>query len=302
MASNVHTVCPCPGFRTDILKLFGLLWKEIVFGGHLFATGSVAVVIMCATLFGIPFGWDILAISYLMFYAIYLYDYSSGAPSDELTNSTRASYLQCKNRSMCMVIGASVLLVISLFAFSNVLTTLTGMLILALGLLYGGYFKKLTKKIPAFKNIFVSIVWAFMVLFVFVYYSLPVTYGALMLAIFIFIRMMNIQILFDVRDVEGDRAEGLLTVPAMFGEKRCSLILRLVNLLSIFYIAACVVIGMVPFMATAVIPVFYYGVGYINKVIRSKKNYMSYVYAACEPVMWMMLIVAGRFLTTFNVM
>lgn len=302
MTSDVHAVSSGFEFRNNIIKLFELLWKEVIFGGHLFATGSMAVIIMCATLFGIPFSWDILVTSYLMFYAIYLYDHSKGASSDELTNSTRAKYLQCKDRSTCLVIAASGLLIVSLFIFSNIVTTFTGIVILVLGLLYGSYFKKLTKKIPAFKNIFVSMVWAFMVLFVFVYYSLPVTYGALMLALFIFIRMMNIQILFDVRDVDGDRAEGLLTIPAIFGESRCPFILNLINHLSIFYIAACVLIGIVPVIAMAIIPVFYYGAGYINKVLRSKKNYLSYVYAACEPIMWMTLVVAGRFITTVNLM
>lgn len=302
MDSNVHAVGSGFGFKNDIVKLVEHLWKEVIFGGHLFATGSMAVVVACATLFMVPLSWDILFTSYLMFYAIYLYDYSKGASSDELTNGTRAKYLQCKNKSTCIVIAASALLIISLFTFTTVLTTIVSIGILILGLLYGSHFKKLTKKIPAFKNIFVSIVWSFMALFVFVYYSLPITYGALMLALFIFIRMMNIQILFDVRDVEGDRADGLLTIPAIFGEKKYPFILKLINLVSILFVAACVIQGFLPVIAMAIIPVFYYGVNYINKVLTSKKNYTSYVYAACEPIMWMMLIFAGRYITALNVM
>lgn len=279
-----------------------MLWKEIVFGGHLFATGSVSVIMACATIFMIPISWDILFVSYLLFYAIYLYDYSAGASSDELTNEDRARYLQCKNKSKLIVTIVSAILFLFLFTFTNAATTLIGLSILMFGLLYGSHFKKLTKKIPAFKNIFVSLVWSFMALFLFVYYSLPITYGALMLAFFVFIRMMNIQILFDVRDVEGDIADGLLTIPALFGERTYTSILRLINFVSIVFFLLCVIMGLFPFFTLAIIPMFYYAITYIDRVMKSKKNYSSYVFAACEPIMWALLIFAGRSIATFNIM
>ncbi|WP_292469434.1 UbiA family prenyltransferase [Methanolobus sp.] len=296
MDSNVHAVDSGFELKNDVIKFVDCLWKEIIFGGHLFATGSVSVIIACATLFMVQLSWDILFISYLLFYAIYLYDYSTGASSDELTNGTRAKYLQCKNKSTCIVAVVSVVLLVLLLTFTNVFITLVSLSILVLGLLYGSHFKKLTKKIPAFKNIFVSVVWAFMALFVFVYYSLPITYGAITLALFIFIRMMNIQILFDVRDVEGDRADGLMTIPALFGEKKYPFILKLINFTSIVFIAACIIQGILPIFTLAIVPVFYYGVGYINRVVRSSKNYSSYVFAACEPIMWSVLIFAGKYI------
>ncbi len=297
MCNNVHAVGSWFGNKNDIVKFMTMIWREFIFGGHLFATGSVAVIMACASIFMVPVSWDLLFSSYLLFYAIYLYDYSEGASSDELTNENRARYLQCKHKSTYIVIIASVMLSILLFTFANTVTFLIGLSILVLGLLYGSHFKKLTKKIPAFKNVFVSIVWSFMALFVFVYYSLPITYGALMLALFIFIRMMNIQILFDVRDVEGDRAEGLLTIPALFGEKKYPVILKMINLISIIFVVVCVIRDILPFFTLAIIPIFYYAVRYINKVIESKKNYSSYVFAACEPIMWSLLIFAGKSLS-----
>jgi 4-hydroxybenzoate polyprenyltransferase and related prenyltransferases len=301
MSFNVHSIGFGSECNSDIVKLAGLLWKEIVFGGHLFATGSVSVIMACATVFMVPVSLDILFVSYLLFYAIYLYDYSAGASSDKLTNEERARYLQCKNKSKCIVVAVSVLMFMVLLTFANTITILIGLGILALGLLYGSHFKKLTKKIPAFKNVFVSLVWSFMALFLFVYYSLPITYGALMLALFIFIRMMNIQILFDVRDVEGDIEAGLLTIPALFGEKKYPFILRMINFVSIFFVIVCVIQGLLPFFTLAIMPMFYYAVTYIDKVVESRKNYSSYVFAACEPIMWALLIFAGRYVAMFNI-
>lgn len=296
MDSNVHALNSSFGLKNDIVKLVDSVWKELIFGGHLFASGAVSVIIACATLFMVPLSWDILMISYLLFYAIYLYDYSTGASTDEMTNSTRAKYLRCRNKSTLTVVLVSSILMVLMIVYTNTITTMVGVVILVLGLLYGSHFKKLTKKIPAFKNVFVAFVWAFMAIFVFVYYSIPLTYGAITLAVFIFIRMMNIQILFDVRDMEGDRREGLLTIPAILGEKKYPFILRLINLISILFITLCVVRGILPVFALAVIPVFYYGTGYINRVIKFRTNYTSYIFAAFEPVMWCMLIVAGKYM------
>lgn len=301
MSSRVHTVSSGLGFRNDITILVNMLWKEIVFGGHLFATGSVSVVMACSIVFMLPVSWDILFVTYLLFYAIYLHDYTQGASSDKLTNSGRAKYLSCKNRSKCTVIASSFVLLFLLILFTTPAITFIGMAILAFGLLYGSYFKKLTKKIPAFKNVFVSVVWAFMAVFAFVYYSLPVSHGALMLATFVFIRMMNIQILFDVRDMEGDRAEGLLTVPAIFGDKKYPFILRLTNLLSIVFIVLCVLCGLLPFFTLGIIPMFYYAVKYIDRVVKCRNEYTSYVFAAFEPIMWSVLIFAGKFLTIHSI-
>ena len=301
MSFNVHSIGFGPGYNNDIVKFMGLLWKEIIFGGHLFATGSVSVIMACATVFMVPVSMDILFVSYLLFYAIYLYDYSAGASSDKLTNEERARYLQCKNRSKCIVVVVSAILFLVLLTFANTITILIGLSILVLGLLYGSHFKKLTKKIPAFKNVFVSLVWSFMALFLFVYYSLPITYGGLMLALFIFVRMMNIQILFDVRDVEGDIANGLLTIPALFGERKYPFILRMINFVSILFVLVCVIQGLLPFFTLAIMPMFYYAVTYIDKVVESRKNYSSYVFAACEPIMWAVLIFVGRSISMLNI-
>ncbi|MDG6243225.1 MAG: UbiA family prenyltransferase [Methanolobus sp.] len=286
----------------QLTKLTNLFWKEMVFGGHLFAMGSVAVILVCATLFRLQVGLDILFCSYLLFYAIYLYDYSQGVSADELTNSSRARYLRSKHKAMCTVLITSLLLVALLFLFANIVTTFIAVCILLLGLLYGNYFKKVTKRIPAFKNFFVSFVWSFMVLFVFIYYSLPITYSALMLSMFIFIRMMNIQILFDVRDAEGDRKDGLLTIPALFSERHYPLILRSVNYLSILFVTVCVFLDLLPLLTLAFIPMFYYAAGYINNVVKSKKKSSSYVFAACEPIMWSVLIFSGRYITMLGIL
>jgi 4-hydroxybenzoate polyprenyltransferase len=188
-----------------------------------------------------------------------------------------------------------------MMTFTSVIITATGMSILILGLLYGSHFKKLTKKIPAFKNVFVSIVWAFMAIFAFIYYSVPVTYGAIMLALFVFIRMMNIQILFDVRDMEGDRRDGLLTVPAILGDRKYPFILRLINSASIVFILGCVLLGLLPVFTIAIIPMFSYGIKYINRVVKSRKEHTSYIFAAFEPIMWSVFIFAGKYVTMLSV-
>jgi 4-hydroxybenzoate polyprenyltransferase len=113
--------------------------------------------------------------------------------------------------------------------------------------------------------------------------------------------MMNIQILFDVRDMEGDRKDGLLTVPAILGDGKYPFILKLINYVSIGFVAGCVLIGLLPVFTLAIIPMFYYAVSYINRVVKSRKEYTSYIFAAFEPIMWSVFIFAGKYVTMLNV-
>jgi 4-hydroxybenzoate polyprenyltransferase len=269
------------------------VWKELVFGGHLFAMGSVSVILMCAAIFLLPVNIEMICISYLLFYIIYLNDYSKGADVDEMTNSGRASYLQSRG-SNSILINLSCIALFGLLLYSkDLVLIITGISILVLGLLYGNYFKDLTKKIVGFKNFYVAAVWAFMVIFFFMQQSAALSYGALMLASFVFLRMMNLQIMFDMRDMTGDREEGLLTFPVIFGLAKNMKVLKFNNLISVFFMFLCVLSGMLPLSALLIIAVAYYAGKCINN-ISSQDEQLCYIFAACEPILWFPLVFVGN--------
>jgi len=286
----------------DVEKMLLAIWKEFIFGGHLFALGATCVVAMCSLLFGLPIGLDLLLVTYLIFYPIYLYDYTQGATDDVLTNSARANYLSGNKKAYFVIAGSVAVLTMLFIHFSNSITMLLGFAVLVLGLLYSSYFKKLTKKIIAFKNFFVSAVWALLVLFFFFYYSVPITAAALIMAGFVFTRMVAIQILFDVRDVDGDRKNGLLTIPVVMGNHKEFGLLKCLNIASIALLSFAVYFHILPLISLSFVPVMFYAFSYIRKVKSSMNNYACYLLAAVEPIVWFSVVFFGSNLGKLTVL
>lgn len=287
---------------TDIEKMLTYLWKEVIFGGHLFALGAVCVVAMCSLVFGLPIGSDLLVVTYMIFYPIYLYDYTKGASDDLLTNSVRATYLSGNKKTYVVIAVSFMVLTILFMHYSNSITMFMGFIVLILGLLYSSCFKQLTKKIIAFKNFFVSMVWALLVLFFFFYYSIPITSEALIMAGFVFTRMIAIQILFDVRDVEGDRKSGLLTIPVVLANHKEFRLLKCLNIASIILLVISVYLDLLPLITLSFVPVMFYAFSYIKKVRISMNNYACYLLAAVEPIIWFSAVFFGSNLSKLIVL
>lgn len=271
------------------------LWADFIYGGHIFAFGAICVAFMCSILFEIPITWDFLVIIYLTFYIIYLYDYFNGTEDDEKTNSTRANYFrQNDSKTITRILYGSIVSIASIYVlYSDIPNMLIGFAILFLGVTYQAYFKGLTKKITAFKNIFVSMVWAILVYVMFIYYSYPITMEALIISAFIFLRMTGIQILFDIRDIEGDQKKGLRTFPAIYGYRKGLMTLIAINFVTAILLIYGAYIEAIPYTALMIVPVIFYAQNYLDKVDRSRKDHKSYLFAAGEPFIWFILIFSG---------
>jgi len=280
-------------------KIETILWKEFIYGGHLFAAGAIGVVYMGSVFCSIFISWDFLAAIYLMFYAIYFYDYTTGAEEDKQTNSERSVYINAdhdRKKIKLIICGATLAMSAIYIIWSDITNMVIGYSILVLGLMYHSYFKNLTRFIPAFKNFFVSAVWALLVFLLLAYYSQPITSAAILLFIFIFLRMLKIQILFDLRDTEGDKKKGLLTIPVyMKGNSEKLLnILNLLNLLTIIVIAYGIFTGIIPAASMMILLVFFYGFSYIKDIKAEKEVTSHYLLAAGEPILWAILMQSGN--------
>ena len=284
-------------FNVD--AFFKTMWKEFIYGGHIFAVGAISVAYMCALLCSIPITLDLMVVIYLIFYTIYLYDYCKGADKDKLTNSERATYLKNGNKlgRTTIVLYVCILSIGLIYSiYSDITNMLYGFFVLVMGLLYHSHFKALTKRVPAFKNIFVSIVWALLILSPFIYYSYPVTSTALLLSTFVFLRMVSIQILFDIRDVESDKKEGLLTIPVLFGDKDMSL-LKALNVATILLLVYGLYYSIIPPIAIMAIFIFFYAHDYLEKA-KAAEGKSCFILAAAEPMLWIVLIQSGAFVVT----
>ena len=288
----------------EFSKIEKNIWEEFIYGGHLFAAGAVGVIYMASIFCSIFISWDFLVAIYLMFYAIYFYDYTTGAEEDKETNSERSYYIDAghnRKKIKLIICGTTLAMSIIYIIWSDITNMVIGFSILVLGLLYHSYFKNLTRFIPAFKNFFVSAVWALLVFLLLLYYSQPITSAAILLSIFIFLRMLKIQILFDLRDTEGDKKKGLLTIPVYMkghSEKLLNM-LNVLNLLTIIVIAYGIFTDIIPKASMMILLVFFYGFSYIKDIKAEKDVTSHYLLAAGEPLLWAGLMQSGNICIKF---
>lgn len=272
-----------------------VLWKDFIYGGHIFAFGAICVAIMASIIFAIPITWDFMLIIYLIFYTIYLYDYLTGAEDDKDNYSSRAEYLQGNDEKMLIgtIYGSIVTIAFTYLIYSDIKNMFIGFAILVLGLMYHSHFKSITKKLPAFKNLFVSLVWALLIYIMFIYYGYQIDISAMLISVFVFLRMMGIQIMFDIRDMEGDRKKGLLTIPVIFGHDKSMFLLKMLNIATLILIAVGVYMEILPLFVSMIMLVLAYSVKYKEKGQMSRNDNRCYLLAAGEPVVWAILACAG---------
>lgn len=172
------------------------------------------------------------------------------------------------------------------------------MFLLLFGWLYTVVFKKMTQKIIIFKDLFVSAVFVLLVFFPIIYYSYPLTISllsiALLIMVFIYFKAFMMQVFLDVKDIESDKKENLLTFPVIFGKEKMLNILGIISLLS-----------------TAPIPIIfslYFNIFPISTLIllltipfnlfcfsqAKNQKYSSYVLESSEFILWPILIIIGE--------
>lgn len=96
------------------------------------------------------------------------------------------------------------------------------------------------------KNFIVAFTWAFTIV-AFMYNFTENYLQIFWLFIFFFFKSFINTVLFDCKDIEGDSAAGLTTIPVYFGEQRTRVILQFLNSLFHFIFVAFVRSGLVKF-------------------------------------------------------
>jgi len=202
-------------------KVFSYLISEILYNGHLQSLGAVSLVIFSAVLFDLPINIISLIILYLAFYIIYLYNRHKELNFDEEGNRERTRHLRRMDHFIPRIIFFLTLIILALLYFSaNIASSIFVLLVIIFGFLYTDYFKKLTRYIFIFKNIYVSLVFALLVFYPYLFEvgSFPeITWLYSALFIFIFFRSLLMQIFLDLKDIVSDKAQRLRTVGALFG-------------------------------------------------------------------------------------
>ena len=217
-----------------IKKILKSIWDEFVYGGHLLSLGAVSVVFTASFLLNIKITWDFLLIVYLGTESVYLYNRYKEFRTDFLTNPERTEYIKKYIKIIPLIIFFfSLIISLILIYHKNFSALFFAVFLLIIGLLYSEIFKGFTQKIVGFKSFFVSLMWALLVIFLAIYYSLSLGLILFLIFVFIFLKCFVITSFFDIKDTEGDRKEGLLTLVNVLGQKKLVDILNLTTVLAV---------------------------------------------------------------------
>ena len=275
------------------------IWKEFIYGGHLQSLGAASIVFVSGILLKIDITWDILFVTYLTFYPLYLYNRFKEIKIDYLTNPQRTEHLKVYiNQTPLILLLVILVLIGALIYFSNIWALIFSLLLVFFGLLYTTTFKNFTKKIPLFKNFYVAISFALLVFFPVIYYSYPLTniliFGLLIFGVFVYLKAFMMQILLDLKDIASDKKERLLTLPVIFGEKKTFNILKIISLLATVFILLIFSLYFnifpKPMLMLFLTTPFNF---YCFKLVRQKK-YFSYILVSGEFILWLILILIGK--------
>lgn len=181
------------------------IFKKILFGGHLQALGAASILVFGSLALNQPVSFYLTAGFYLIFYAIYFFD--------RLFDKNKSS----KKKAFWILASSAIAGFLLLFLYIHSFVFL-GIIFLALGWLYPLFFKNLTRKIPLFKNIFVSLFFASLIFLV----------GPLsvVLALLVFFKGVLMQIALDLKDIAADKKAGLKTLGGLIGKDRTLIFLN----------------------------------------------------------------------------
>ncbi|MBI5680782.1 MAG: UbiA family prenyltransferase [Methanobacterium sp.] len=254
--------------KNNILyKYVSNLKKEVIYGGYLTAIGAPSLILTVSIIMNVKISLPILLIAYLIPLIIYSFDYYKDLNKDMITNLERSSYLKKKSKVYPYILGFYVIILsVLLIKYTNLLLIIFILIIAFGGILYSTTFKKITKTIPIFKNIYTVLSWAlFVTLLIPLYYSLNINISYFLIFLFIFLKGMVNVVFFDLKDIKADKKERLKTLPVMLGKSNVINLLYIINFIAFFPLIIGVCIQKISFLSTLLIIFYFYGFYYINK-------------------------------------
>lgn len=283
------------------MDLIYTLKDEITYGGYLVALCSPCLILSTSLILNIHIDLPLLLISYLLPLIIYSYDYYKDIDKDNENNSERAIFLKKKANNFPYIFSFYIILLISLlFIYSNYFLTSFIIAIIVGGILYNLLLKNLTKRIPAFKNIYTALNWALVgAFFPLLYYYLDMNISFLIMFFLILLKVMINVIYFDLKDIGNDKSNGIKTFPVMLGKKSTINILNVLNLIAFIPLILGIYFDLINLYALSLLIFYFYGYYYINKANSASNNELesiAHTLADAEFIFWPLVLTMSMIL------
>ena len=200
-----------------------------------FAAGSMAYI--SSIIHEVPFNPVVFVLGMLITYSVYNLNRKTDESEDAINHSKRYGFTKKYEKLLFSTAIGAYILALALSWLHGPTVVLVSAIPLISGLVYStpifprGFPYRRLKEIPVAKSLLVAVAWALPPALLPVYIAgvLPGTITLAVILFFFSLVFIN-TVLFDMRDVEGDRITGVRTIPVCIGIANTMRLLTLVNI------------------------------------------------------------------------
>jgi len=207
--------------------------------------GAIAEIVAVSLIFDIKISILFLVLVTVLISIIYCWDfYQEYAP--QLNKFHQTSTL-----SAIIILIASYIILVSFI--NNLLIVACFSILLVASLFYDKFFKRITKNVLGFKDVFVAICWNLLILILFLSSSASNPNTIILFLIFVFTRDVSNISYCDIKDISNDKKNELKTFAEILGINKLVHSLMITSLISIIIIVVGVHFELLPVRAYALI-------------------------------------------------
>lgn len=215
-----------------LIKLYLLFDRVVIFlsiSSIFIAINCLLLVYFSFLLYSISIDLNLLLSSYLLTFTVYSLDKLSSIKEDSICMKERAGFIERHKKILTYVTVASYIIAIYL-SFSNSLALFAVLFPQVIGIIYSIKISDFRlKDITGVKNIVVALSWAVVGTFLPLENNRRNLIQILLIFYLFFTKLFINTVLFDVRDIEGDGANGVITIPVLLGIEKTRILLLILN-------------------------------------------------------------------------
>ena len=248
----------------DIYILFDKFISFLTISSLFIAINAALLVCYSFLIYNINVDFSLLLAAFFLTFTVYNLNKLSDIKEDSINLPERARFISKNKKFITYVTIISYLAALSLSFLQNFLATFVILFPFCIGLIYSIKLSNFRlKDILAVKNIVVALPWAVMGTFLPLAVLYTVLTKIMLIFYFFFIRLFINTVLFDVRDIEGDRMSGVRTIPVVFGRQKTKTLLFSLNSTLIPWLVFSYLAGFFHQYLFVLIFAIAYGYGYI---------------------------------------
>ncbi len=251
--------------NNGLSKFFNFL----IFSNIYLAIGAMLTTYMVIKLLGFSFNFTPILILFLTTFFIYNLNRQTDLNEDRINHPKRVEFIdRYKYLFPLSIIGYLFALILALQ--HNFMTFLMSLIPFILGFIYSVF---RMKKIFLMKNIIVALGWASITLVVGAYFEISdlfINTVIWIIFLFIFLRILIVVIIFDIRDVVGDKIHNIQTFPVKYGIKKTKDIIIILNFLSLSVLLIGFILNLLP-IGVSLIGIFTLFMGFLYIYLLNKK-------------------------------